>query len=88
MKMSSTTMTTTTRMARIQSDTATTSMNHAGLSSIPGNSSQSFEVGKSSVPAHQMTKDFYHSQWIVNVQSAMAQREIYSELAHFKKGQR
>ena len=82
-------MTTTMRTARIQSETATTSMNHAGLSSIPGHhSSQSFGVGKSLVPAHQMTKDFYHSQWIVNVQAAMAQRDIYSDLAHFKKGQR
>ena len=78
-------MTTTMRTARIQSNTETTSMNHAGLSSIPG---QSFGVGKSLVPAHQMTKDFYHSQWIVNVQAAMAQRDIYSDLAHFKKGQR
>ena len=71
-KMSSTTMTTTTRVARIKSDTATTTVNQAGRTSILDNSSLSFQNGKSAVMRDaQMTGDVFHSQYIVNVQSAI-----------------
>ena len=66
-------------MARIQSDTSTTTVNQAGQTLIPGNTSLSFEIGKSAVVRDaQMTKDVYHSQWIVNVQSAVGfQAQLY-----------